>query len=269
MAVEMASWNIKWNWADKEMTEKETEKVVRENKNKLLVAEQLVEYYDIVSLLEADSNQDAHMNLEGYKMIFSGRNYSSKLYNWNGILLYIKECYNPVVNEEVLKEFETNNSSCFLPVNITINNENINCLFVWTIAKYIKDSQGKHIAEDYYGFNRLYELLSNEGASNFKRAREFIDGSKNNVIIIGDFNMYFPVDRNNIQRIDNWNRFIDLMKDFSLNRVASNKLTFGLSINDYCFVSKSLYGRAKSDVKEKKFGDVVSDHNLLNLTLKL
>lgn len=264
------SWNIKWNKANKKMTDYEIDKVVQDNKNKLLVAEQLVKDSDVFSFLEADSDWNAHKEVEGYKMIFCGRNYSNKLHNWNGILLYVKECYEPRVNKEVLKEFEANDSSCFLPVSITNDNEVFNCLFVWTVAKYITGKYGKPVEEEYYGYNRFNEIMCSHSKKDFKKTREFINGKKNNVIIIGDCNVLYPKSNTDFHRWALWNSLLEMMDTYSLRRLKNNKSTFkDIFINDYCFVSKSLYEQAKLDVKENKYGNVKSDHNLLSLMIHL
>lgn len=268
MELKIASWNIDLKIADKGVTDETKKKISEGNKHKLKVAEYLVEKhrYGMFALLEADSDENAQLEIEGYKKVYCGRNYNSKEYNWNGILLYVKECYNPKVCEEVLEEFKNNNSSCFLPLIITNDNVIFHCIFVWTLQS--QEEWKVEGGKTSYGYNRFDEVMGSEDEGKYRKTRDFINGKNHNVIVIGDYNIYYQRNDYNKERVERWKDILQMMKNYFLVRKDHKKDTFGKGSNDHCFVSEKLCNLTTIDVGEKSYDEVKSNHNLISLTIK-
>lgn len=259
MGIKIASWNIDWIISPKE-------DIIKENKDKLKIAKHLAKNYeyDVIALLEADSDKNVQLKIEGYKKFYCSRNFKNEKYNWNGILLYVKECYSPCACEKVLDEFENNKSSCFLPLIITINDEIFHCLFVWTLQSQKEWEKGGQAP---YGFNRFNDILTDD---KFEKTQEFINGRKQNVIVIGDFNVVsnYKEDLAHTTRIRFWKKLNKMMESYDLHWIENTKGTFVDNlINDHCFVSKNLSDLTTLNVGEKSYGGVESDHNLICLTI--
>lgn len=188
--------------------------------------------YDVISLIEASDKYAP--NIGGYRKLFCDRKYTYNKYR-NGILLYIKDEYNPQVCNEVRKELIDNKIACFMPMTIDKNNEILHCFFVWSTVKNGEDGN-----REPYGYYRFDEIFKEK---EFVKTRQFLDGEKYNVIVIGDFNI-------TVEKKDNWKKFIFLMKKCGLKWVENKNKTCGSVTNDHCFVSGKLH--SKSNVKVGK-----------------
>lgn len=261
--MKICSWNIGWTHANKKKRENNEEKElrIRKNNKRATVAEAILnaEKADVLTLLESG---DAYSpDILGYKKFFLDRKYLYKGFN-NGILLYIKECYSPVVCEESLQEFKDNKIGCFLPITLTGNEGTLNCLFVWTTMKY-----GENGETDPYGFNRFNEIFF---TTNFPKTKEFIDGNKNNVIIIGDFNIVYKENDIKLDRKKRWQTLIKLMEDSGLLWMKNVENTFNNNIiNDHCFVSIKLHPKTNLVVGNDSYEEIKSDHRMITINISL
>lgn len=257
--MKIISWNIKW--IDRYEI-KEREKRLNENKKRVRVAKDIIEKFnpDVLSLLEADISEN--IKIEGYNKEYIDRNYLYKYKGYkSGIVVYIKNDYKYSICEKVLNEIKENKVGCFLPIKIEKDNECFNCFFVWTTVK-----DGENGKYEPYGYRRFDEILN---SYKFKETLEFIDGRKNDVIIIGDFNLVsdYKDDKDKV-KIENWIKIKNSLENIELNWMQNNKKTFYDRINDYCFVSKSLSENSTFDVGNNSFGKISSDHNMIEIKVK-
>ena len=265
--MNIVSWNKGWIFG-----RVGNEKRMKKNIENSLISEELLKNRevldvepDILALLEAgvkDGLEDNILKIQGYKGFFGDREkYVGGIKYINGILLYIKDEYNPDICLESQKEFKENNIECFLPITLEVDCIKYNCLFVWATQKYY--------GQEFYGFNNFKEILDTEARdNNFKETRKFLDGKENNVIIIGDFNIVYPKNletRKDKTREKQWKKLTKIMnEDYNLKWVENTIPTYEDSIiNDHCFVSEDLHDSFKLEVKERKYGNVKSDHNLI------
>ncbi|MDG5470520.1 hypothetical protein P6709_02085 [Jeotgalibacillus sp. ET6] len=250
--MKIISWNIKWE----NKCENKNSNRIEENEKRVKVANNIIEDFrpDILSLLEAGLSECPE--IRGYHKVMLDRKHMFRTYR-NGIVLYINNEYKYEICKEVLKEFIDNKMACFLPVKIQKGKESFNSFFVWTTTRNGKE------ANEPYGYNRFNEILT---SGKFKKTLEFIDGNKNDVIIIGDFNLVSNHRDENKQK--KWLEIKSGFETIGLQWVENNISTYYKVINDHCFISDRLRKKLILEVGDNKIGNIISDHNIINVQIQ-
>src|SRR5690625_2073550 len=253
--VEIAFWNIKWfnRYEDKSSTRIENNHVRARIAYKILNDSENT--YDILVLAEAGNKQS--LEIKGYKKIYLNRNRKNLQ---NGILLYGKEELNLEVDIALYEELKRRKIDCFMPIKSIINEKSVHFLFVWTTTKEYEN--GKKVP---YGYFRFKELL------NLKLAKDFLDGNKHKVFVIGDFNVNSnPVSHDKKKKLKKWEEIKSELESCGLEWVENHKITYGeTAIIDHAFLSSNMLNKANLDIKKRIYENIESDHNLIHLTAKL
>lgn len=253
--MRIGSWNINWERVyQKNVIPKEIRNSIeKSNFEKSKIINKFIELkYDVMALLEAEDKLAPQ--IDGYEKFFCERKGK-----YGGILLYVNKNYKPQPCLPVIEEFKTNEVQCFLPLIVNNDGTTFHILFVWTTAKEMN--------EEWYGFERFRNMLDSKDLE-FENTRNFLNGEKHNVIVIGDFNILYQKEFKKKDRKNKWEDFLRIMKNYSLKWKENYKNTFReCGANDHCFVSENLFKKTTFDVGEMSYNDVKSDHNLIYLTI--
>ena len=244
--MKISFWNVRWK---------------QQYNIKSKIAENLLTHEGSDFFGFSEVNDKRVPEIEGYNWFHENRkNITSYADNDRGILVYAKQSQNVEICMEVQEELRKNELSCFLPLKMATDNDRcLNCLYVWTIQK--KTEQSDYMIP--YGYNRFNEMLNQSAET---QTYNFLDGFKNNVVIIGDFNMvYSKHDVNSRlstfkERGNRWDKLCEKMHNKGLYWIGNTEPTFlrknkknktsYYSTIDHCFMSINF-----KDANEFKLGE--------------